>query len=316
MLNLIEIRGFRCFPDLKAPLRALTVLVGPNDSGKSAFLAAIDHFANRRGWENTDYWRCDSTVGRVHIKGTTRNRVMTVQPDGSASSPTGTILDLTGQCSIYQLPARGLAMLSTGHADSEGPPTISANGENLPALFDYFLRQDRKRFFACVDTLRELVPGLQDIQIATPHPNQRRVDVVIENGLQIPAAKASAGVRLLMFFVAMAHHSNPPQVIMIEEPENGVHPKRLGDVMRLLREITQGKHGGHAAQVILTTHSPHLLDHVDLKTDQVLVFNRDDDGSRTAKPADEKRLKNFLDEFMLGEVWFNEGEDGLVEKPS
>ncbi len=86
--------------------------------------------------------------------------------------------------------------------------------------------------------------------------------------------------------------------------------------MRLLREITQGKHGGHAAQVILTTHSPYLLDQVDLSTDQVLVFKRNDDGSRTAEPADAERLKSFLGEFMLGEVWFNEGEAGLVSRES
>jgi predicted ATP-dependent endonuclease of OLD family len=91
-----------------------------------------------------------------------------------------------------------------------------------------------------------------------------------------------------------------------------VHPQRLGDVIRLLREITQGKHGNHAAQVILTTHSPYLLDAIDLERDQVLVFKRCDDGSRTAEPVDRERLDKFLDEFKLGEVWFNEGEEGLV----
>ena len=128
----------------------------------------------------------------------------------------------------------------------------------------------------------------------------------------MPADRASVGVRLLLFFVAMAYHPKPPKLMLIEEPENSVHPKRLGDVVRLLHEITQGKHGNHAAQVVLTTHSPHLLDHIDPSTDQVLVFRREDDGSRTAEPADAERLKNFLDEFMLGEVWYNEGEAGLV----
>jgi hypothetical protein len=59
-----------------------------------------------------------------------------------------------------------------------------------------------------------------------------------------------------------------------------------------------------------------LLDHVDLETDQVLVFSREADGSRTARPVDAERMKTFLDEFMLGEVWFNQSEEGLVAKPS
>ena len=65
---------------------------------------------------------------------------------------------------------------------------------------------------------------------------------------------------------------------------------------------------------MLTTHSPFLLDLVDLARVQVLVFRRNEDGSRTAEPADAERLRVFLDEFQLGEVWLNQGEPGLVAK--
>jgi predicted ATPase len=115
-----------------------------------------------------------------------------------------------------------------------------------------------------------------------------------------------------LFFIALAYHPTPPKLILLEEPENGIHPKQLADVVRLLRDVSKGVHGGSAAQVVLTTHSPYLLDHIDLETDQVLVFRRNADGTRSAEPADVSRLKTFLDEFMLGEVWFNEEEKGLV----
>lgn len=85
--------------------------------------------------------------------------------------------------------------------------------------------------------------------------------------------------------------------------------------MKLLHSIVEGRLANHAAQVILTTHSPYLLDFVDLDNDQVLVFQRTDDGSRTALPVDKNRLKAFIDEFMLGEIWFNQEEAGLVAKP-
>lgn len=126
--------------------------------------------------------------------------------------------------------------------------------------------------------------------------------------------EASAGVQLLLFFVALAYHPRPPRTILLEEPENGIHSGRLADVIRLLRELTKGKYGGTRAQVVLTTHSPHLLDLIDLDQDQVLVFRRNDDGSRTAEPVDAERLKTYLDEFMLGEVWFNEQEEGLIKR--
>jgi len=205
-------------------------------------------------------------------------------------------------------------MESSGVPEAGAAPDMGSDGSNSPALLDYLLRRDRKRFFEVVAAVRRLSPGLEDINIGTPHPAQRRVDLVLEGGFQLPAALASSGVQMLLFFVCLAYHPKPPRVILLEEPETAIHPKRLGHVMNLLRELVAGVHGGHAVQLIVTTHSPYLLDHVRVGEDQVLAFRRDDDGSRSTEPADPERLKLFLDEFMLGEVWYNQGEEGLVKK--
>lgn len=131
----------------------------------------------------------------------------------------------------------------------------------------------------------------------------------IENGLVIPADQASAGVRLIIFFVALAYHPQPPKLVLIEEPENGVHPKRLEEIMNLIRKLSKGEYGGYPVQVIISTHSPYLLDFIDLDNDQILVFKREENGDRTIAPVNKEKLKVFLDEFMLGEIWFNEGEE-------
>jgi len=81
----------------------------------------------------------------------------------------------------------------------------------------------------------------------------------------------------------------------------------------LLRGLTKGEHGSEPVQVVLTTHSPYLLDSVRPDEDQVLVCRRNQDGSRSVDPVDEEKLRIFLDEFQLGEIWFNEGEEHLVE---
>jgi predicted ATPase len=179
---------------------------------------------------------------------------------------------------------------------------------------DYMLRRDRERFFGAVETMRRLIEGLQDVHVATPDPSSRRLDLVLEDGFRLPADLASGGVRLMIFFIALTFHPDPPKLILLEEPEMGVHPRRLGEILSLLREITQGTHGGHPAQIVLTTHSPYLLDHIDLDEDQVLVFRRNEDGSRSAEPVDRERLSLFLDEFLLGEVWYNQGEEGLIRR--
>jgi len=312
MLGKVEIENFRSLRSVRVPLRPLTILIGPNDSGKSAFLAALQYLVNHNTFQPWDRWQHDDQV-KVSLSGTT------AQGTGRFASEGGVInsaaLGALRPLGFFHLLSQGIPTESSGYNDDQGvPPPIGSNGDGVSPLFDYLLRRDRKQFYAAVEALRVLVPGLKEVEIATPHPAHRRLDFVIENGLRMPANMASAGVQLLLFFVALAYHPSPPKFILLEEPETGVHPRRLVEVIRLLREITEGKNCGHAAQVIVTTHSPYLLDLVNLEKDQVLVFRRQDDGSCTAQPVDAERLKVFLDEFMLGEVWYNQGEEGLVAK--
>lgn len=314
MLEKISISNFRCLKEVEVPLRPLTVLVGPNDTGKSAFLAALRYLGGGQGVSKYDRWR--GIKSRVYISGVFDSDKHICYDSKVNRVDTNPSFDPNPFTPIafYWLPSTGIQMISSGYVDVGDPPIIATDGSNIPTLLDHLVRRDRKRFDNFVATMRNLVPGLEDIEISAPDISQRGVDFIIENGFRIPADNTSVGLRLMLFFVALAYHPNPPKIVLIEEPENGVHPKRLEDVVRLLREISQGKHGGHAAQVVLTTHSPHLLDYIKPDVDQVLVFKRNEDGSRTAEPADAKRLENFLDEFMLGEVWYNEGEEGLVKK--
>ncbi|MCH7872609.1 MAG: AAA family ATPase, partial [Planctomycetes bacterium] len=241
MLQELQINNFRCLREVNVPLRPLTVLVGPNDSGKTAALRALEYLVGVRNLEPFDRWRGDqhvepSVTGRAPGFSIRRHsgRLAEISPHGS------TLLQPT---EFFQLPSDGVLMVSPGHPDEGEPPVIGPQGQNIPALLDHLLRRDRGRFDSFVETMRHLVAGLEKIEIATHDASTRRIDRSIEDGLRMPADRASVGVRLLLFFVAMAYHPKPPKLMLIEEPENSVHPKRLGDVVRLLREITQGKHG-------------------------------------------------------------------------
>jgi predicted ATPase len=316
MITRVEIQDFRCLRHVDVPLKPLTVLVGPNDSGKSAFVAAVLRAVRGIGLEHSDAWRRDpNAVVRCEVfqRGEAGGAWVGRGPKGQTHGRPPSVESIL-PAAFHVLPSSGIEMSGPGHPDHAGPPPVGSNGAGIPALIDYLLRRDRKRFATCVEAARQLIPGLEEIEISTPDASTRQLDIVIEGGLRIPAGDASNGVRLILFFLSLAYHPTPPRLILLEEPENGVHPKRLVDVVKLLRALTQGVHGDHPAQVILTTHSPYLLDLLDLSTDQVLVFRREDDGSRSAQPADAARLATFLHEFLLGEVWFNQGEEGLVAR--
>jgi predicted ATPase len=308
-LTRVQISSYKAFADIDVPLRPLTVLIGQNDTGKSSFLRALKILGGDHNFTISDspgnLEPIRAVVQATLVNGLTVSREAVQNVAGS---------NLIKPVQLFQLPPAGASMVSSGYADSAGPRALEDEGGGVPGLLDYLLRRERKTFFRFIDQLREHVPGVTDIAIRTPQPDQRELYLVLENGFTMPANQASSGVRLMLFFLALVHHPNRPNLILLEEPENGIHPRRLADVMKLLRSILSGNNQHFIPQVVLSTHSPYLLDSVSLDTDQVLVFRRGENEERTIEPADAERLKNFIGEFMLGEIWFNRGEAGIVSQ--
>lgn len=322
MLTRIEFQQYRCFPSLDVELRPLTVLIGPNNTGKSAFLDGIRAFDKESKLSPSDHWRLarDSTLEiradwEFGANSSQTSNLVVKQRETNGDYSVEREVSL-GEIAFFRLPSAGIKCFDEGFPESVKDLPIGDEGQHLASVLDYMLRKDRKRFDGVVATLRNLVPGFEDLAIDTPSPQSRHLHVILDNGLELPGESLSVGLRHLIFFVTLAHHPRAPQIILVEEPELGVHPKRLGDILRLLRSISQGEFCNRPAQVILTTHSPFLVDHVDLERDQLLIFQREEsvEGARNAYPADKQRLQVFLDEFMLGEVWFNEGEVGLIQR--
>jgi AAA domain, putative AbiEii toxin, Type IV TA system/AAA ATPase domain len=319
VLSRVRIERYRALGLVDVALKPITVLIGKNDSGKTSFLHALAAFASWRGISGDDFWRRQPQ--NIDMRGwldTGASTTFSFHPQRSNQALQGTdyptVYPDISPVGYFRLSIDGIPTDEQGSPDSPHAPTLNENGSGLATLLDYLLRRDRPRFDQIQKAARDHIPGVEEILIATPQPMTRRIDLKIDNGLILPAASASTGVRLILFFIALVFHPTPPKIVLLEEPETGVHPARLKEIIELLRAISKGEHGANPAQVVLTTHSPHLLDHIDLNTDQVLVFRRQTDGQRTAQAVDAEGLKVFLDEFALGEIWFNQGEEGLLPK--
>lgn len=127
----------------------------------------------------------------------------------------------------------------------------------------------------------------------------------------IRAAQASDGVLLVLAYLALLHLPTQyaPRVLLIEEPENGIHPRRLQDVLKILREAVQQQ---QRTQVLLTTHSPYVVDL--FEPDEVTLCRKSEDGSIAVRRLSESRtVRDQLDVFTLGEIWTGEGDDALAE---
>lgn len=87
---------------------------------------------------------------------------------------------------------------------------------------------------------------------------------------------------------------NPASTLIIDEPELGLHPYAIKLLASLLHESSQ------RAQLIVSTQSSLLLD--ELSPEQVIVVNQKD-GESILERQDPNRLKAWLEEYTLGQLW-------------
>jgi predicted ATPase len=128
---------------------------------------------------------------------------------------------------------------------------------------------------------------------------------VREEGLEKPisAMRLSDGTLRYLCLLAILCHPEPPPLICLEEPEVGLHPDILPTIAELLIDASQ------RTQLIVTTHSDILVSALSDIPEAVLVCEADEDGTHF-KRLDKENLKEWLDEYELGEVWLRGGIGG------
>jgi ABC-type molybdenum transport system ATPase subunit/photorepair protein PhrA len=204
---------------------------------------------------------------------------------------------------------------------------LDRDGFGLPTLLDEILSFDFEAFGRLRDTFRGYFPHFTNIRLEKtdrafnrhtqkPGPDTfsnapgKEIHLVTSNGA-IRLGQASDGVILFLGFLALCHVPRPPRLLLIEEPENGIYPKRLGEVVRLLKHFVS-ENPQTAPQIVLTTHSPYLLS--EFTPEEITFMCRQLDGSARARPLrDAPRIKERLGEDFeyLGELWYNYDEEVL-----
>lgn len=153
-----------------------------------------------------------------------------------------------------------------------------------------------------VGNLRKFNPRIKDYSVKVQGGTVQLF--IREEGLEKPisAMRLSDGTLRYLCLLAILCHPEPPPLICIEEPETGLHPDILPTIAELMIEASQ------RTQLIVTTHSDILVSAFSDIPEAVLVCEKDEDGTHF-KRLEKEKLKTWLEEYSLGEVWLK-GEIG------
>jgi predicted ATPase len=147
---------------------------------------------------------------------------------------------------------------------------FQTDGSNLPWVIAE-LRRDPARFAGWLDHVRTALEDVADIDTVERDEDRHRYLVIrYSNGAEVPSWLASDGTLRLLALTIPAYLNDLDDVFLIEEPENGIHPRAIETVIQSLSSIYSG-------QVLLATHSPVALNLLDAA--QVLCFAKDETGA-------------------------------------
>ncbi len=169
---------------------------------------------------------------------------------------------------------------------------LDEGGANLALVLSHFQGENKRKLVAA---LQEFFDGIVDV---TCPVTSGSVALFLEEGTgkQIPASRLSDGTLRYLCLLAILLHPEPPPFIAIEEPELGLHPDVVAKVAELLVDASQ------RTQLVVTTHSRMLVDALSDHPSSVIVCEKENEESRLTR-LDGTRLKAWLDEYSLGELW-------------
>lgn len=250
----------------------------------------------KREGSQLEYLREDGSLARASIE-LGRAALHALRHSRNASPAAAGFAGFLGSWAFYNFNPAAIR----GSSPVGASERLDYDGGNLPQVLLTLLTTRRREFVRVEELLRAAVPEVEEL--LTPIRNDRVWIAVREEGFERPFGPehlSDGTLRLLAFITALAL---PSPLVSFEEPENCVHPELLGSLVELMR--LSGR------QVIVTTHSPSLLDHV--RPEEVYLVAKVEGGTRVKRLStveDIDAVRRFLElGGSLGEAWLS----GLLE---
>jgi predicted ATPase len=174
---------------------------------------------------------------------------------------------------------------------------LRSDAENL-AAFLYKLRHTaEKQYLAIRDTIRMVAPFFDDF-ILRPQPDtpdKIRLEWR-EVGSDYPflARQLSDGTLRFMCLATLLLQPTLPHTILIDEPELGLHPYAITVLASLMQSVST------RTQIIVSTQSVSLVNQ--FEADDLLIVEREDQETVFRK-VDSQRLREWIEDYSLGELW-------------
>jgi predicted ATPase len=189
-------------------------------------------------------------------------------------------------------------------------PLLDEEGQTLPALLNELSSEQREDL---VQAIQEMLPGIQGVRVSKAEigrdarVNYELLEKMPYQGrtgrirFPIPSWMLSEGTRRITAILALLARDPAPTLLCIEEIENGLDPWTVRAILRHLQAAAD-----RGTQVILTTHSPWVLDDVPISS--ILQVRRVEGDTRYEHFASRPEVQAYDPSVPVGTRYVNEAE--------
>jgi predicted ATPase len=323
----IKIKNFKSIKELDLSLNNLNILIGANGAGKSNFISffkflnflledELKYYLEKYGGpDNLLYFGLKySSKLSLRIDFLDKHFLgYTLEPTADGLSFIKKGLTISGDA-IPEDPdsyARAFDMIQIYHFHDTTPEArikrpcdiddnryLKPDGSNLPAFLYYLQKKHKKYFTKIEDTIRLVFPAFWKFVLKPDKLNEHIIQLIWQHrdygDVFFKVHHLSDGTLRFMCLTTLLLQPELPDVILIDEPELGLHPYSITVLASILKKASK------KSQIIAATQSVSLINN--FEPEDIIVVDFKDNQSKFKRP-DRKELAVWLEDYSLGEIW-------------
>lgn len=217
----------------------------------------------------------------------------------SADTTCQAVKNILSQCKVYQFSDSSQASPMRQASTVESAHYLQSEGNNLASFLYYLKSNYPDAYRRIVRYVQGVMPQFRDFYL---EPTRGYVSLGwtdrSANDYVLSADQFSDGsIRFIALATLLLQpQQTMPSVIIIDEPELGLHPYAIDQLAEMIRDASLH------AQIIVATQSPALIDYFSIC--DITVVERDDNSNSTiARKMDEESYEEWLKDYTISELW-------------
>jgi|SRR5208337_1073872 len=184
---------------------------------------------------------------------------------------------------------------------SAAAPFLQEHGDNFSSWLMTLQTRHADEFERIARVARDVFPELEKL-FTEPTQQGNVFAATREKYLKRTTSINQLSDGELVFIALLSLIYSPPELaspfLLIEEAENHLHLRLIVTLVELLKQVQQELPRARCPQVMMTTHSSHLVDQFDL--DELIVLGKREGATTVTRPGDKEDLRKLLEEEETG----------------